>query len=96
MKKTHDFLEKHRDIDLNNLLDLRTIDEFTDYRYVVGGLIAKNIYQKGGWKMLREFMNSGITNEDYYNAIKQFLGVSRKNLNSYLRKEIAEEVNGNR
>ncbi|MDZ4330165.1 MAG: hypothetical protein U0945_06230, partial [Flavobacterium sp.] len=93
LKRTHDFLDKHRDIDLNNLLDLRTIDEFTDYRYAVGGLIARKIYQKGGWEMLRNFMNSGITNKDYYNAIKQFLGVSRKNLNSYLRKEIAEEVN---
>lgn len=96
LEKTYDFLEKHRDIDLNNLLDLSTIDEFTDYRYAVGGLIAKKIYQKGSWEMLRKFMDSGITNEDYYNAIKQFLGVSRENLNSYLRKEIAMEINGNR
>jgi hypothetical protein len=93
LKRTYDFLEEHPEIDLNNLLDLRTIDEFMDYRYAFGGFIAKKIYQKGGWEMLRNFMNSGITNEDYYNAIKQFLGVSRKNLNSYLRKEIAEEVN---
>lgn len=93
LKRTHDFLGKHPEINLNNLLDLKTIDEFTDYRYAVGGLIAKKIYKKGGWKMLREFLNSGISNEDYYNAINLLLGVPRENLNIYLRKEIAEEVN---
>ena len=37
-------------------------------------------------------MGSVVTNDDYYNAIEQYLGVKKTELNNYLREEIKLEV----
>ncbi len=88
LKKLDDHLTKHPEINLNNILELVNLDEFTSYHYVIGGLIAKNIYEKGGWTMIKDFMNSGKTDNDYYGAIEKYLGIKQTELNEYLRKEI--------
>lgn len=90
--RTNEYLQKHPEIDLNNLLKLQTIDEFTDYHYVLGGLIFKRVLEKGGWKMTKEFMNSGKTEEDYYSAIEKFLGVKKVDLNAFLREQLKKEA----
>jgi len=88
LKKLNGYLKIHPEINLNNLLELVNLDRFTSYHYVIGGLIAKKIYEKGGWTMVKEFMNSGKTDKDYYGAIEKHLGVKQTELNEYLRKEI--------
>ena len=35
----------------------------------------RKILEKGSWSLLSEFMSSGKTDEDYYNAIKKYLGI---------------------
>ncbi len=89
--RVNKYLKDNLEINLNNLLSLRTMDEYTDFRYVLGGLIAKRIFEKGGWKLIREFMNSGYSDEDYYNAIEKYLGIKRNDLNKYLRQELEIE-----
>ncbi len=89
--RTNTYLKRNPDINLNNLLSLTTVDEYTDYRYVIGGLIAKKIFEKGGWSLIKEFMNSGQSNEDYYKAIEKYVGVKRNNLNKYLRQQLEIE-----
>lgn len=91
IKKTDEYLKKHPEINLNDLLTLKTIDEYTDYRYVLGGLIVKKIYEKGGWNLIKKFMNTGKSNENYYEAIETYLGVKKKDLNIYLRKQLEIE-----
>jgi hypothetical protein len=59
LKRTNDSLRKHPEIDLNNLLSLVNLDEYTSYHYALGGLIAKRIYEKGSWSLIKKFMNSG-------------------------------------
>jgi hypothetical protein len=88
IKRANDFLLKHPEIDLNNVLKLKSIDEYTDYRYVIGGLICELIYEKGELKLLKDFLNTGKTDKDYYNAIELFLNVKQKDLNAFLRTEL--------
>lgn len=89
--RTNDYLQEHPQIDLSNMLQLTNVDNRTAYRYVLGGLIAKKIKDKGDWPLLKAFMTSGTTDADYYKAIYQYLGVSRSELNSYLRKQLKAE-----
>lgn len=88
IKRANDYLLKHPEIDLNHVLELISIDEYTDYRYVIGGLICELVYEKGGWKLLKEFLNTGKTDKDYYNALESFLNVKQKDLNTFLRTEL--------
>lgn len=88
LKRTNAYLQKHPEINLNNMLELRNVDEYTSYQYALGGWIAKEVYQKGGWTMVKEFMNSGKSDADYYNAIENFIGVERSDLNRYLRNQL--------
>jgi hypothetical protein len=73
------------------MLKLSNLDSQTSYHYVLGGLIAKKIYDKGGWSLIKEFMSSGKTEDDYYNAITKHLGVKKSKLNGYLREQLKIE-----
>lgn len=93
IKRTNLYLEEHPEIDLSNMLKLTNLDSQTSYHYVLGGLIAKKIFDKGGWSLLKEFMSSGKTDEDYYNAIEDLLEVNKSDLNSYIRDQLQIESN---
>jgi hypothetical protein len=70
---------------------LTNLDNQTSYHYALGGLIAKKIFDKGGWPLLKEFMSSGKTEDDYYNAIEKHLGVEQSELNNYIREQLQME-----
>lgn len=91
IKRTNLYLQKHPEIDLNNMLKLKNLDSETSYHYVLGGLIAKKIMDKGSWSSLKEFMSSGKTDEDYYNAIEKHLGVAKSELNDNIREQLQIE-----
>ncbi|MBO0933793.1 hypothetical protein [Fibrella aquatilis] len=82
-------LRAHPDIDLTNLLSLVSLDEFTDYRYALGGLLARAVFAKGGTSLLKQFMQSGRSDKAYYAALEQFLGLKRAELNERLREMLA-------
>ena len=79
---------KHPELNLNDLLDLKNMDELTSFHYAIGGFLARSIYEKGDWAMIKDFMNSGSEDQNYYEAIEKYLGIKRTQLNDYLRKEI--------
>lgn len=91
LKRTKHYLQKHPDLDLNNMLNLSNLDSETSFHYVLGGLIAREIKTKGGWPLLKAFMSSGKTDEDYYKSIEKYLGVTQLELNSFIRKKIQVE-----
>lgn len=91
IKRTNHYLQEHPEIDLCNMLELTNLDSLTSYHYVLGGLVAKKIWDKGGWRLLREFLSSGKTDEDYYRAIEKYLGISKSELNDYIRKQLQIE-----
>lgn len=91
IKRTNIYLQKHSEIDLNNMLKLTNMDSETSYHYVLGGLVARKILEKGSWSLLSEFMSSGKTDEDYYNAIEKYLGINKFELNEYIREQLQIE-----
>ncbi|MCB0761382.1 MAG: hypothetical protein KDC12_07675, partial [Flavobacteriales bacterium] len=88
IRRTTTYLNEHPEIDLNNKLELDNLDAHTSFHYVLGGLVVQRVFEDGGWEMLKDFMNSGTTDEEYYRAIEQYLGVRRSDLNSYIRKQL--------
>ncbi len=92
IKRTNIYLQKHPEINLNNMLSLANLDNETAYHYVLGGFVAKKVKEKGGWEMLVEFMSSGKTDEDYYNAIEKYLGVKKPEINEYIRGQLQIEA----
>lgn len=93
IQRANNYLKAHPEINLNELLELRNMDDKTAYHYVLGGLLAKRIFEKGGWRMIREFMSGGKTDEDYYQSIERFLGIKQSELNAYLRAQLELEAN---
>lgn len=92
IKRCHAYLEQHPEIDLSKALELRNMDDSTAYHYVLGGLIAQRILEKGGYPLLIEFMQSGKTDQEYYAALERFLGVAQSDLNQYLRAQLRIEA----
>lgn len=88
IKQTNNYLQKHPEIDLGDMLKLTNLDGETSYHYVLGGLIAMKILDTGGWSLLKEFMSSGKTDEDYYRAIEKHLGINKSELNEYVREQL--------
>lgn len=91
IKRTHNYLKDHPEVNLSDMLKLTNLDNQTAYHYVLGGLIAKRVFEKGGWNLIREFMTSGKKDEDYYAVIEKHLGVPQSGLNDYLRNELEME-----
>ncbi|MCO5725020.1 hypothetical protein [Robiginitalea marina] len=91
LKRTNRYLQEHPETDLNHMLRLTNLDHETSYHYVLGGLIARKILDKGGWSSLREFMSAGKSDEAYYQAIEKHLGVKQSELNAYIREQLQLE-----
>lgn len=89
IKRTHAYLEQHPEIDLNNMLDLLTIDEYTEYRYVLGGLVIKLIHDERGWDGVKAFIREVEDQEGYYQALEKYLGWKRQDLNKEVRRALA-------
>ncbi len=91
IKRTATYLEEHPEVDLNNMLDLRTMDEYTDYRYVLGGAIIQLIHDKENCKAVKEFLAETTSDdESYYSAIERHLGWKRNEIDKKFRKALKE------
>lgn len=90
--RTNAYLKTHPELNLNEMLNLSNLDSETSFHYVLGGLIAKKLFEKGGWNLLKELLNSGESAEDYYQAIEKHLGIKQTELNEYIRAELDRET----
>jgi len=88
LRKLNKYLIEHPEINLNNMLELKTLDQYTDYRYVLGGYLIKKTFEKGSYELVKKMMNSGKEDLDFYNAIEKYLGIKKQELNSVIRKEL--------
>ncbi len=93
LKRLNEYLIKHPEIDLNDMLKLKSVDQFTDYRYALGGFIVKKAFEKGGYDLIKKLMDSGKTNNEFYNALEKYLGVKQESLNKYIREELKNVYN---
>ena len=93
LKKLNQTLLKHPEINLNNMLELKTLDQFTEYRYVLGGYVIQKVFEKGGYDLVKKMMLAGKNDTDFYNAIEKYLNIPRTDLNKTIRKELNEKYN---
>ncbi|MGZ5245309.1 MAG: hypothetical protein ACXWD4_15415, partial [Bacteroidia bacterium] len=88
LKKLNLYLKNHPEIDLTNMLKYRTIDQYTDFRYALGGFLMKLAYEKGGDALMEKLLQSGKSQDNFYATIEHNLGVQRKDLNIFIREEL--------
>lgn len=85
LEKLNAHLINYPELDLNNLLELINMDDFTDFRYVIGGLFIKIAYEKGGTEMVKQIMTSENSDVGFYKTIESTLGVKKESINQYIR-----------
>ena len=94
LRKLNEFLAESPEYNLDTIDELKTDipngEYLTDFRYVVGGLICKNIYEKEGMQGLYDAMESGQTNKDFYNLVYEKLGVKKDDFGKYIKLEVSK------
>ncbi len=92
MLKLKEFLRDNPDYDLSDITKLKkTIpngEHKSDFRYVIGGLLMKNIYDKEGVKGLIEALEYGTSDNDFFRLLKDKLGVSNSAFDAYIKEEM--------
>lgn len=92
MKKLKAFLAEEPDYDLSDITKLnKTIpngEHKSDLRYVIGGLLMRNIYQKEGVKGLIESLGYGTSDADFFRLLQDKLGVKKDDLDQYIKSEM--------
>lgn len=92
MLKLKEFLAKNSEYDLSDISKLKkTIpngEHASDFRYVIGGLLMKNIYEKEGVKGLIESLKYGTSDEDFYQLLEDKLKVTKDGLDTYIKLEM--------
>lgn len=92
LKKLNNHLSTHPEIDLNKMLELRSIDSSTDYRYVLGGYIVQKIFERQGYEGLKKALSGGKEEKDFYRVLEDQLDLKKNELNETLRKWIKADV----
>ena len=81
-------MNENPDVDLNNPLDLVNMDNLTGYKYVLGGYFVKLAYEKGGPDLVKQLLESGNSEENFYFALESILGIKKGSLNSTIRSNL--------
>jgi hypothetical protein len=86
LKAVKAYFENHKDYDDKNIFELPVmISDYTGLPYAVGGLLCKLTYEKGGYPALFRLFEYGNTNEDFYLAIENELGIKQENLIGFIK-----------
>lgn len=92
MAKLKAFLQEHPDYDLSDLTQLKKDipngEHASDFRYVIGGLLMGNIYQKEGVEGLVEALRYGTSDDDFFRLLEDKLGVTQDNFDAYIKQEM--------
>ena len=75
--------------DLSNLFELKLkIGISTNLDYVIGGLICKLAYEKGGMPAVKELLTVGKSDDDFYRGVEMVLGVSKEDFSDFIYREV--------
>ena len=80
------YLKDHPEIDV---LHFKSVDSVPS-DYFIGGLLCKIADEEGGLPAICKLMTYGNADEDLYCAINETLGISKENVNDFLRAKLAE------
>jgi len=91
LRKLKAFLAENPTYDLSDITKLNKAipngEHKSDMRYVIGGLLMKNIYEKEGVKGLVESLKYGTTDDDFFRLLKDKLGVNKDGFDAYVKRE---------
>ncbi|MCX6148223.1 MAG: hypothetical protein NTW25_13395 [Candidatus Kapabacteria bacterium] len=87
LKRLNSYLEKNENLNLNEFEKFYYMDNFTNPKSTIFGLLCKMQIEKKGLISLKELMNQNSIEEVF-----KFLNVESKDINKYLRKLINNEV----
>lgn len=65
-------------------------EHHTEFRYVIGGLVCKKVFEKHGMKGVIDGLRTVDTDEDFFRFIKEKLGVSQQDFSNYIKKVAVE------
>ena len=92
MVKLKQFLAEYPEYDLSDISMLKkTIpngEHKSDFRYIIGALLMKNIYEKEGVQGLIESLKYGASDKDFYLLINDKLGITKASFDQYIKKEM--------
>lgn len=92
MQRLKEFLNKNPDYDLSDITKLKkTIpngEHASDFRYVIGALLMKKVYNKEGVKGLIDSLEYGTSDEEFFKLLNDKLGVSKEKFNDYIKNEM--------
>ena len=90
--KLKQFLSENPNFDLSDIsklkMDIPNGEHVSDLRYVIGGLLMKNIHQKEGVPGLIKALQYGTSDEDFYQLIEDKLGVKKTAFDAYIKNEM--------
>lgn len=96
MQKLKEFLSKNPDYDLSDINQLKkTIpngEHKSDFRYVIGGLLMKNIYEKEGINGLIESLKYGSSDQNFMRLLEDKLGISKEDFDAYIKSEVKNYI----
>lgn len=95
LKKLKKHLANRNNIDLyDQLFNLNyVLDEETSLRYTLGAFLCDLAYNKGGKTVLFKLMNSGKSNKELMNTLKEIFDLEKDNFNTFIIDKIENYKN---
>ncbi len=101
-KRMDSYLTEHPEINLDSLMDFYYMDNITNPKHVISGLLCQMALESGGMDKLKQLLTYGGSHQNYsfngnaYNAIEDVLGIKQENLNEIIRQELKDRAPANK
>ena len=94
MQKLKSFLAENPNYDLSDISNLNiTIpngEHKSDFRYVIGALLMRDIYHKEGVEGLVESLKYGTTDDDFFQLLEDKLGLQKIEFDDYIKDQMVK------
>jgi len=60
----------------------------TEFRYIIGAIIIREVYENEGMDGIKDALNQGNTNEDLFSFTQNKLGITEVTFNEFIRKQL--------
>ena len=86
-KRVQAYLATHT-VDLTNPVAFTNLDDKTNPQYVMGGIFCELALQQGGLAKLKRLFSYGTSDEDFFVALKQEFGLTKKQLPQFIKQQL--------
>lgn len=78
----------YADIEKIGTKDIPNGKHLTEFRYIIGAIIIRNIYEKYGIVGIKDALKIGDTNNDFFNFTKDKLGITKNTFSNYIKEQL--------